>query len=99
MNRVAVPGDATCPMFAEGMDRLLPTEGVEGTDDTPAVGEGAAAQGVGVVSRLALSCTPWRGRGARTSGVAEGEEGFSTRADACGLSASWARLRRTPESP
>ena len=44
MNRVAVPGDATCPVLFEGTDRLLPTEGVEGTDELqqlPSKGEGA----------------------------------------------------------
>ena len=90
MNRVAKLGDATCLLFFEGMDRLRPTDGVEGTDDTLAVGEGAAAQGLGVVGRLALPRAPWRRRGARTSGVAEEEEGIATRADACEPSASWA---------
>jgi len=90
VNRVAVPGDATCPVLVEGTDRLLPTEGVEGTDDTLAAGEGAGAQGIGVVSRVDSSREPWRGRVARASGVAEEDEGIAARADTRELLASWA---------
>jgi hypothetical protein len=71
VNRGAVLASATCLLFFRGVDRLLPTDGVGGADDTPGVVDGAAAEGVGVVARLAFSRAPWRGRGARASGVAE----------------------------
>ena len=90
MNRVALLGNATCPLFFRGVDRLLRADGVEGTDDTLAAGEGARAQGIGVVSRLDSSREPWRGRVARASGVAEEDEGIAARADTRELLASWA---------
>ena len=88
MNWVVVPGDATCPTLFEGMDRLLPTEGVEGTDDTLAPGKGAGTQGGGAPADS--SRAPWCGRVARASGVAEEDEDFAARADIRELLAFWA---------
>jgi hypothetical protein len=58
---------------------------------------GAAVQSGGVVARFALSRAPWRGRGARASGVAEEDEGIVVRADPSEPLASWACKRRTLE--
>ena len=43
MNRVAVPGDASCPLLVRGVDRLLHTEVVGGAEDSRVEIAGAAA--------------------------------------------------------